>query len=287
VHAPIQYNLNAVSNPAEFGAGPAGQPLHGFCVPGTTTCRTADATERFAGATSDYNALQVTFDRRVGSGFILTTSYTYGKALGFIEENGENSNGIDYYINFRRNYARTDFDRTHMFVESYIWDLPFGKGRRWIHGGTMNTVLGGWRFSSVVTFMTGTPFNFGCTCKTINTPGNHQSPNVTGPIAEPKGVDTQLWFDTSVFQDPGGTAFGNVGRYILSGPNFFNLDSSLAKVFRLTERFNFEFRTDWFSEANMPQFNNPGVTLGNADFGRVTSTAGGARNIYFGGRLTF
>lgn len=287
VHAPIQYNLNAISNPAEFGAGAAGQPLHGFCVPGTTTCRTADATERFAGATSDYNALQVTFDRRVGSGFILTTSYTYGKALGFIEENGENSNGIDYYINFRRNYARSDFDRTHMFVQSYIWDLPFGKGRRWIHGGPMNTVVGGWRFSSVVTFMTGTPFNFGCTCKTINTPGNHQSPNVTGPIAEPKGVDKQLWFDTSVFQDPGGTAFGNVGRYILSGPNFFNLDSSLAKAFRLTERFNFEFRTDWFSATNMPQFNNPGVTLGNADFGRVTSTAGGARNIYFGGRLTF
>ena len=287
VHAPIQYNLNAISNPAQFGAGPAGQPLHGFCVPGTTTCRTADTTERFAAATSDYNALQVTFDRRVGSGFILTTSYTYGKALGYIEESGENSNGIDYYINFRRNYARTDFDRTHMFVQSYIWDLPFGKGRRWIRGGPLNAVFGGWRFSNVVTFMTGTPFNFNCTCKTINTPGNHQSPNVTGPIAEPKGVDTQLWFDTSVFQDPGGTSFGNVGRYILSGPNFFNLDSSLAKVFRLTERFNFEFRTDWFSATNMPQFSNPNVTLGDANFGRVTSTVGGARNIYFGGRLTF
>jgi hypothetical protein len=287
VRAPIQYDLNAISNPAEFGAGAAGQPLHGYCVPGATTCRTASTTERFAAATSDYNALQVTFDRRVGSGLILTTSYTYGKSLGFIEENGENSNGIDYYINFRRNYARSDFDRTHMFVQSYIWDLPFGKGHRWIHGGPMDTVLGGWRFSSVVTFMTGTPANFGCSCKSISTPGNRQTPNQTGPLAEPKGVDTQLWFDTSVFQDPGGTSFGNVGRYTLSGPNFFNLDSSLAKVFRLTERFHFEFRTDWFSATNMPQFSNPDVTLGDAAFGRVTSTIGGARNIYFGGRLTF
>src|SRR5579859_4390814 len=292
VHVPIQYDLNAVSNPAEFGAGAAGQPLHGFCVPGTTTCRTASATERFAAATSEDNALQVTFDRRVGSGLILTTSYTYGKALGFIEENGENSNGIDYYINFRRNYARTDFDRTHMFVQSYIWDLPFGKGQRWLRGGgPLNTVLGGWRFSNIVTFMTGTPFNFGCNCHTLNTPGNHQSPWLTGPIAEPKGVDTQLWFDTSVFQDPfaannNTVTFGNVGRYILSGPNFFNLDSSLAKVFRLTERFNFEFRTDWFSATNMPQFNNPDVTLGDANFGHVTG-AGGARSIFFGGRLIF
>ncbi|HKW57850.1 MAG TPA: carboxypeptidase regulatory-like domain-containing protein [Candidatus Acidoferrum sp.] len=291
VHAPIQYDLNAVSNPAMLGAGSAGQPLIGFCVPGTTTCRTASTTLRFAGASSDYNALQVKLDRRISNGLALTTSYTYGKALGFVEENGENSNGIDYYINFRRNYARTDFDRRHVFVQSYIWDLPFGKGQRWLQGGgPLNYVFGGWRFSSVVTFMTGAPSNFGCTCASINTPGNHQSPWVTGPIAEPKGVDTQLWFDTSVFQDPtklfGKPTFGNVGRYTLSGPNFFNLDSSLAKTFRLTERFNFEFRTDWFSATNTAQFNNPNVTLGDANFGHVTG-AGGARNVYFGGRLIF
>jgi len=296
VHAPITYNLNAVSNPAFFGAGSVGQPLIGFCVPGTTTCRTADTNLRFAGASSDYNALQVKFDRRISTGFLLTTSYTYGKALGYIEENGENSNGIDYYINFRRNYARADFDRTHMFVQSFIWDLPFGKGQRWVHSRPLDAVIGGWRLSSVVTFMTGTPFNFNCTCASINTPGNHQSPWLTGPIAEPKGVDTQPWFDTSVFQDPtklfGKPTFGNVGRYILSGPNFFNLDSSLAKNFRLTERFNFQFRTDWFSATNTAQFANPDVTLGDANFGHVTSTttsssSGGARNIYFGGRLTF
>ncbi|MGC2467600.1 MAG: TonB-dependent receptor [Candidatus Acidiferrum sp.] len=292
VRAPIQYDLNAISNPAMFNAGAAGQPLIGFCVPGTTTCRTASTTERFAGASSDYNALQVKFDRKISSGFILTTSYTYGKALGYVEENGENSNGIQYYINFRRNYARTDFDRTHMFVQSYVWDLPFGRGHRWIQNGPLNTVFGGWRFSNVVTFMTGTPFNFGCNCHTLNTPGNHQSPWVTGPIAEPKGVDTQLWFDTSVFQDPykannNTVTFGNVGPYILSGPNYFNLDSSLAKVFRLTERFNLEFRTDWFSATNMPQFNNPDVTLGDANFGHVTSTYGGNRNIYFGAKLIF
>lgn len=295
VRMPIQYDLNADST--VLGGGSAAQPLSGFCftdpVTLKKTCRTASTTLRFAGASSDYNALQVKFDRRVGRGFSLTTSYTYGKALGYIEENGENSNGIDYYINFRRNYARADFDRTHMLVQSYIWDLPFGKGQRWLQGGgPLNTVFGGWRFSNVLTVMTGTPNNFGCNCHGIASPGNHQSPWVTGPIAEPKGVDQQLWFDTSVFLDPfkvntpNTIMFGNVGRYIMSGPNFFNLDSSLAKVFRLTERFNLEVRTDWFSATNNPQFNNPDVTLGDANFGHVTG-AGGARNIHFGGRLIF
>ena len=297
VHAPIQYNLNAISNPAEFGAGAAGQPLHGFCVPGTTTCRTASTTLRFAGAGADYNALQVAFNRKVAAGFILTTSYTYGKALGFVEESGENSNGIQYYINFQRNYARTDFDRTHIFVQSFIYDLPFGKGERWLrNGGPLDTAFGGWRLSSVITFMTGTPLNFGCTCATINTPGNSQSPWLTGTITEPKGVDTQPWFNTSVFADPtklfGKPTFGNVGPYILSGPNFFNIDSSLAKNFRLTERFNLQFRTDWFSATNTPQFSNPNVTFGSATFGDVKSTqtasgTGGARNIYFAARLIF
>lgn len=292
VRVPIQYDLNADST--VLGGGTASQPLSGFCftdpVTAKQTCRTASTTERFAGASSDYNALQVKFDRRVGNGLILTTSYTYGKALGFIEENGENSNGIQYYINFQRNYARADFDRTHIFVQSQIWDLPFGKGQRWLQSGPMNKVFGGWRLSNVITFMTGTPLNFGCNCQSIKSPGNHQSPSITGPVAEPKGVDTNLWFDTSVFFDPtkatGTPTFGNVGPYWISGPNFFNLDSSLAKVFRLTERFNFEFRTDWFSTTNTPQFNNPNVTLGDANFGKVKS-AGGARNIFFGGRVTF
>jgi len=290
VRAPIIYNLNNVSDPAFLGAGNAGRPLIGFCVPGTTTCRTADTNLRYGGASSDYNALQVKFDRRFSNGFLLTTSYTYGKALGFVEENGENANGVDYYINFRRNYARTDFDRTHMFVQSFVYELPFGKGKRWLQGGPLDTVFGGWQFSSVMTFMTGTPFHFGCNCVSINTPGNRQSPWVTGPIKLLKGVDTQPWFDTSVFQDPtlfnGAITFGNVGRYILSGPNFFNWDASLAKSIRITEGMRLQIRSDWFSATNTPQFSNPDVTFGDANFGLVKG-AGGARSIYFGGRLTF
>ncbi len=98
------------------------------------------------------------------------------------------------------------------------------------------------------------------------------------------------WFNTAAFADPsvlaGRPTFGNVGRYILSGPGFFNLDAALFKQIRLTERFNLEFRTDWYSASNTPRFNNPGLTLGDPTFGLVTG-AGGARTIDLGLKLSF
>lgn len=284
VHIPVQYNLNAVTDPADIGAGPAGQPE--FVAFG----RTAGSTLRFAGETSDYNALQVKFDRRFADGFALTTAYTYGKALGYAEESGDNSGGVTYYINFRRNYARTDYDNTHTFVQSYVWDLPMGHGHRFLNSGPEARILGGWQLSGVVTFRTGGALNFGCTCQSLNAPGNGQSPEITGPFKKLGGVDTQPWFDTSVFSDPSvlfkTPTFGNLGPYVFSGPNSFYVDAALFRTIRMTERFNLQFRTDWFSALNDPQFNGPGTTFGSSSFGLVTG-AGGSRSIDFGLKLNF
>lgn len=112
------------------------------------------------------------------------------------------------------------------------------------------------------------------------------------------GIDAQPWFNTSVFQDPtklfGKPTFGNVGQYILSGPNTFNLDAALFKNIQMTERFKLEFRTEWFSALNNPQFAAPDVNVGDSTFGLVKGTlgtypasTGGARNIDLGLRLIF
>jgi hypothetical protein len=284
VHIPIQYNLNAVVDPAFLGAGPAGQPLY------QEFGRKAGTTLFFAGEPSNYNSLQVKFDRHFSHGLSLTTSYTYGKALGYQEENGENSNGVSYYVDFRRNYARTDFDRTHILNQSYVWELPMGKGQRFFKSGPASMILGGWELSGIWEFMTGGPLNFGCNCKSLNTPGNGQSPWISGPFTKLKGIDTQPWFDTLVFADPtvlfGKATFGNMGRYMFAGPNFFQLDASLFRQVKLTERFNLELRTEWFSATNTPNFSNPDTTLGDANFGLVKG-AGGARGIDFAAKLMF
>ncbi len=297
---PVQYNLNAIANPSLLGAGSTAQPQYGFCVPSTTTCRTASTTQYFAPYSSNYNSLQVNLVRHFSGGFTSSTAYTWSKSLVYVIENGENSSGANYYINFQRNYARADYDRTNVFVQSFVWALPFGKGRHWLQGGGVtNQVFGGWQFTGIARFLSGAPLQFGCSCQSINTPGNSQSPWLSGPITKLHGIGVgNPWFNTSVFADPtklfGTPTFGNVGPYILSGPNIFNLDASLFKNVQITERLKLEFRTEWFSALNNPQFANPGTTFGSSNFGLVTSTygtypasTGGARVIDFGLRLMF
>jgi len=284
IHMPLQYNLNAVNDPAFLGQGTAGRPYY------RAYGLTSDINMFFAQFPSRYNSLQATLNRHFTSGIILTTSYTFGKALAYYEESGENSSGAQYYIDFRRNYARTDFDRTHMFNQSIVYDLPFGKGKRWFQSGPTSLVLGGWEITGIWTWMTGTPLNFGCSCASLNAPGNGQSPELIAPFRKLYGINTDYWFDTTAFVDPtryfGKPTFGNIGRYISSGPDFFNLDAALFRNIRITEKINLQLRTDWFSATNTPHFSNPDVTLGDANFGRVTG-AGGARAIDLGAKLTF
>jgi hypothetical protein len=284
VHIPLQYNQNAVGDPAFIGQGSKGQPY--FQAYGIKS----NINMFFSQVASAYNSLQVTLNRHFRSGVAITTSYTFGKALGFATENGENSSGAAYYVDFRRNYGRVDFDHTHMFKQSFIYDLPFGKGQRFFQSGPLNVILGGWQISGVWTLVSGSPLNFGCTCAPLNTPGNSQSPELVGSFRKLYGVNSVPWFDTSAFADPtllfGAPTFGNVGRYIESGPGLFNLDAALFRSIRLTERFNLAFRTDWYSATNTPHFNNPDVTLGDSTFGLVTG-AGGSRAIDLGLKLSF
>ncbi|MBV9082837.1 MAG: TonB-dependent receptor [Acidobacteriaceae bacterium] len=283
VHMPLQYNLNAVSDPAFIGTGAAGQPYNrAYGI-------TSSITEYFAQVSSNYHSLQVSLNRHYTSGVTLTTSYTFGKSLGYAEENSENSSGPDFYVDFRRNYGPADFDRRHIFNQSIIYNLPFGKGRRFFQNGPANVLLGGWQITGVWEIMTGTPLHFDCSC-TVNTPGNRQTPELVAPFKKLYGVNTDFWFDPASFADPsalfGTSRFGNVGRYVASGPGFFNLDAALFRNIHVTERFNLEFRTDWYSATNTPHFNNPDVKLGDSNFGKTTG-AGGARAIDLGLKLTF
>ena len=287
-----QYNLNAVNDAKFAGIGAAGRPLfQKYCITVGTkqVCRSADTTEYFIGTSNNYHALQVKLDHR-SVNFLLTTAYTYSKSLGTTDEDG----GFMWYINPRRNYARAGFDRTHTFVQSYTYNLPFGKGRRWFSSGFAEKILGGWEVSGILTLMTGTPLNFSASGSDLNTPGNAQTANISGPFTRLHGVGKQLfWFDTSVFSQPPCVGapvcrapFGNTGRNIFSGPGFFNLDASAFKRIRITESVNLEFRSEWFSATNTPQFNNPNTSLTSGDFGHVTG-AGGARSIDFGLKLSF
>lgn len=275
-------NLNASVTP---NGGPSSQPEYGFGK------RTAGTNFYFAGFSSMYNALQVKLDRRFSGGLSITTAYTWGKGMGF---QGGDDGGLMFYVNPRRNYARNDYDRTHTFVQSYIYDLPFGPGKRFLNNGLTGNILGGWRVAGILTLMSGTPLTIGGGSP-LNTPGNSQTADQVAPLHILHGINIgNPWFDPTAFRPVTlQGVFGNTGRNIFSGPGFFDLDASIFKLFKFAERYTFELRAEAFSVTNTPQYSNPGTDAGtyNADpskntFGVITG-AGGGRTVQLGAKFTF
>jgi hypothetical protein len=296
VRAPVAYNLNASFI---FNSGAAGRPLF------QKFNKNADVNLRYQGFSNNYNSVQVKINRRFSGGFLMTTAYTYGKAMGYSSEDG----GFWNYLQPQRTYSRLDFDRTHTFVQSYLYELPFGKNKKWLTNGPGRWVLGDWQVNAVFNLMTGRPITFGTTVS-ANTPGSTQTPDQIGPInvlhgiAGPSGND--LWFDTSLsstFKQPldadGRTPhFGNMGHNNFNGPGLGDLDLSIFRNFRITERVKLEFRAESLNFTNTPAYANPNTTVGNVNFGKVTSTLAGLisnqsiggtgpRGISVGLKLTF
>jgi hypothetical protein len=286
VHSVINYNLNATTTKTNLGN--AGLPQF------NSFGRTAATNFLFAGYSTHYHALQMKLDRRSVGGLTITTSYTWAKGMGY-QSGDDGGLAQNWYIDQRRNYARNDFDRTHTFVQSYVYDLPFGKGKAFLNSGIASRVVGGWKANGVLTLMTGTPLTIGANGTSLNTPGNNQTADQVKEVQILHGVNIgNPWFDPTAFTQPTAAGvFGNSGRGLMSGPGFFNLDASLFKVFAIREKFKLEVRGEAFSVTNTPQFNNPntGVNNYNADpskntFGVITGS-GGARTLQLGARLTF
>ena len=274
------------------GAGRDGRPLW------APFRRDADTNFSFIGTSNNYNSLQVKFDRRFSGGFQMTTAYTWSKAIDVSNDNG----GFAYYINPGRSRAAADFDRRHMLNQSYIWELPFGKGKRFANAGPASHVLGGWQVTSLLTLMSGQAMNISAPNATLNAPGNSNNPNYIGNGKLPvpgavnfrsTGRNQPTWFDPNVFAAPAANTFGNVGRNAFNGPGFANVDLSLFRRFALTERFKLEFRAESYNFTNTPQYPNPDGGFGNATFGQITSASigssadGGSRSIQLGLRLLF
>ncbi|MBK5291777.1 MAG: TonB-dependent receptor [Acidobacteriia bacterium] len=284
-----QYNMNGGFT---LGAGREGQPLWAAFRRDTATNLS------FIGVSTNYNSLQVKLDRRFSGGFQLTTAYTWSKSVDYSQDNG----GYAYLINSVRSRARSDFDRRHMFTQSYVWELPFGRGKRLVNSGVGSKLAGGWQVTGILSAMTGQALNISAPNATLNAPGNANNPNYTGsgqlPVSKvvnfrATGRNQPTWFDISVFQAAAPNTFGNVGRNAFTGPGFFNLDLSAFRRFQVTERYTVEIRAESFNFTNTPQYPNPDGGFGNAAFGQITnagigsSADAGSRQMQFGLRILF
>lgn len=225
-----------------------------------------------AGGDSYYHAAQFTLRKRFEKGFLFGAAYTFGKSIDnqSVDPVGASSGGGLTTTNSRtptniRNWrgerSRSDFDRTHVFTSSGVWELPVGKGR-WLDAGNriVNTVIGGWALNGIYTFMTGEPFSVTSGVRTANF--SHVSraevvKPVEAKLQAKTGVAGPVVFaDANAFAIPAPGSDG-AGRNIFNSPSYWNVDLSIIKSFQLTERFKLDFRTEMFNAFNHTNFDNP------------------------------
>jgi Carboxypeptidase regulatory-like domain/TonB dependent receptor len=250
-------------------------------------------------ANSIYHAFTLRVERRFSQGLGLLVAYTGGKLIDDASQTvtflGPAGNKQDFY-NRRGERSISTQDVSSRLVTSVVYDLPFGRERRFLSGSNsvVNAVLGGWQINGIVTFQTGTPVILTQTQNNTGLGTAGQRPNNNGTSAEitsgSKGDRVNRWFDTSVFSFASAFAFGNVGRTLpdVRNPGQRNFDLSLFKNFRLSEgKVNLQVRAEAFNTMNTAQFAAPTAQVGNSSNGVISSTAVNPRQVQLALKISF
>jgi hypothetical protein len=250
--------------------------------------------------TATYDALQSRITRRLSTSSMMGLSYTFSKSLSYAD-NSDSGLSWHWVDMWSRNKAPAGFDRTHNLSVYGIWDLPFGTGKQWASQGFVRHLAGGWQLNGIFTSISGTPFTVTSAATSLNSPGNTQTPDqVKAEVTKPGQIGNGTsWFDPNAYAPITTVRFGNVGRNTLRGPGAVNLDASLFRNFRVSERFTMQFRTEVFNVSNTPAFNNPGAVASNVvrdasgnitnlgGFSSITSAQATERQFRFALKLSF
>jgi len=292
-HLEIDRNLN---QPTVLGSSTSRpfRTLQGSILPGTGLGPTI--TERDSSSNSIYHALWITANKRISHGLQFNASYTFSHS---IDDNSRNAETIVMQdsTNVAGERGSSDFDVRHRFIVNTIYDLPFKRNR----------LVGGWQLASIITAQSGNPFNVVVASASINGVSSTVRPNISGKINVTG--DPANWFDltsaAAALSLPG-NAFGNLGRNAFIGPGFTDVDASIVKNTKLTERLNLQFRADAFDLFNHPNFAQPGPFSGftssvvslpinpaTSTFGKITATrfpvadSGSSRQLQLALKLQF
>ncbi len=208
--------------------------------------------------TTNYNALQVKLQKALSFGLSFLASYTWSKSMD-IQSEGQ-SGSIETIYDLRRDWAVSDYNRTHIFTLSGTYQLPVGTGKRYLAGanGLTKTVLGNWNLNWILTMNSGRPFRVWPGGDVANVGGGSQRAQVVGDPNSGYQQSRLQWFNTAAFTVPAAYTFGNEGRNNLTGPPLKNFDFSLYKDFLFTERWRLQFRSEFFNILQSPEFRTAG-----------------------------
>jgi hypothetical protein len=247
---------------------------------------------------SSYDALYVRFQQRLTHGITWLSSYAWGKSIdngsGVRTTDGDALTPSNNY-NLRAERGLSAFDFRHRWTNSFVYELPFGRG-----GAFQRLLIGGWQLGGIITLQSGFPNSIFCG------PGNWQN-NDTTCYADATGIDPNLpgdrrgpsnWFNLAAFTNRLGIAnnraqdvtqyrYGNAGRNVLIGPPLVDVDASVAKNFNLHESTKLEFRAEFFNAPNHPIFGQPDTSPGSPTYGVIGGTRVDSREIQLALKLVF
>jgi hypothetical protein len=240
---------------------------------------------------SSYNALQLSSEMRASHGLQFIAAYTFSRSLD--QGSGGNSSGSESRINIQNprnlsaDYGLSDFDHRHRFTFSPVYQLPFGRGRRFLSSANRlgDTVIGGWDLTGIVTLQSGSPFSVSMASNANLNTGTFLRPNRVCNGNKPSGRTIAAWYDTSCFALPALYTFGNTGRNILTGPGLQTIDAGLHKDFKIRDAFGMQFRAEFFNILNTANFGLPGNSITSSAAGRISTVVTTARQIQFAARF--
>ncbi|MBI4908295.1 MAG: TonB-dependent receptor [Acidobacteria bacterium] len=238
---------------------------------------------------SNYHGLQTSLERRFGNGLAFTATYTYSKAIdpgssGFF---GVEGNSIQNPYDMHADRSISSYDVTHNSVLSWVYDLPFGKGKAIQSGNRIvDYITGNWQVNGIADLRSGVPVNVTVAGDIANTGNvNYMRPDVVGDwrIDNPT---PQRWFNTAAFKAPAAFTFGSAGRNILRSQSVHRFDMSAFRKFPIRERIYAEFRAEAYNVLNTVTYNAPVADVSNINFGRVLGAAA-SRSMQLSARIHF
>lgn len=273
------------------------------------------------GSSSDYNSLQIEGRRRFSKGLLLQANYTFGKTL--TDAQGTGQTRFEPLLDNDQptlERSRAIFDVTHSFKTNFLYELPFGDGDGKLFKPSNKIVrklVSGFQISSIIGVQSGSPLsilsgrgtlNRGAR-SAVNTANSSLSvddikdlfgtfvlpdgriffidPKVIGPDGRAVAPDGQAPFAGQVFFNPAPGEVGNLGRFEFNGPVSYNIDFSVAKRTKLTEKVDFEFRAEFFNVFNNTVFFVGDFNVNSTTFGRINSTLTTPRIVQLGAKINF
>ena len=262
----------------------------------------ANSTTWFTNGLSSYNALELDVTKRFSHGFQLRGVYTFSKSLddgtAVNSSVGTNAPGFVMYPgNPKLDWGPSTYDVANLAVINGTWELPIGRGKALFGNadGWGEKIAGGWSLSAIATLQSGLPFTPQLGYNPSNNGDSRDpvrpswNPAFTGPVIL---GGPNRYFNPNAFLPPVTGTYGNVGRDVLFGPGLADLDLSVLKTTRLTERINLQFRAEFFNLLNHANFGSPNAVVFSSasttpapTAGVITSTSTTSRQIQFSLKL--